>query len=98
MSHYEHENHAAYGFSDAESKSKVLADSAMAGECQHFKPTTVMRKARKEYIALIPFFGGRPTNGSNYWTDSLGHGNSIVSLMFIASKHDLASPVPCETV
>jgi hypothetical protein len=81
MSHFEHVNHQAHGFPAAEHKSAELAEAAAHGECQsealkHSRPDN---KQREELVAFVPFYGGRPSNGSNYWTDSLGHGNSVVN-------------------
>jgi hypothetical protein len=83
MSHFEHVNHLAHGFPVAEFKTALMAQAAARGECNNIKKKKSGRdnifKNRDEYVAFIPFFGGRPTNGSNYFSDSLGHGNSIVS-------------------
>lgn len=75
MSMYEHLNHKAYGFEVAHNKSITLAQHAVAGECSRLKVNR-----NRQYIALIPFYGGLPPNVTkDLSVKSIGQGNSLVS-------------------
>lgn len=75
MSMYEHLNHKKHGFSVAQNKTIALSQAAFAGECDGLQMTK-----SKEYMALIPFYGGRPPGTtSELKVKSIGEGNSLVS-------------------
>ena len=55
MSMYEHHIHRKIGFEAAQRETLTMSKAAMQGECGNLK----IRKT-KEYLALVPFFGGLP--------------------------------------
>lgn len=74
MSMYEHLLHRKFGYEVAQNRTLVLSQSALEGECSNLKI-----RPSKEYLALIPFFGGRPPEVStDLKVKSLGQGNSLV--------------------
>lgn len=77
LSMYEHLLHRKVGYDIAQNKTVILSKSAMKGECGSLKI-----RSSQEYLALIPFFGGRPPNvTANLKVASLGQGNSLVSIL-----------------
>lgn len=75
MSMFEHLNHKKYGFAEAKNKTLVMSRAAFAGECDNL----VISKT-KEYVALVPFFGGLPPGVTkDLAVKSIGQGNSLVS-------------------
>lgn len=97
MSNYEHLNHKAYGFPAAEDKTALMSRAAVRGECAALKgggTSSSSSDKRNEYIAFVPFYSGRPSNGSQYWTDGLGHGNSIVNST-IKAQQGMATICSC---
>ena len=76
LSMYEHLLHKKFGFEVAQNQTLILSQTAMAGECNNLQITP-----RNGYLALIPFFGGRPPNvTSDLKVKSIGMGNSLVSV------------------
>lgn len=74
MSMYEHLNHKKYGFEVANNKTVRLSESAFNGECN-----TLQVSKSKEYMALIPFYGGLPPGvTADLKVGSIGQGNSLV--------------------
>lgn len=74
MSMFEHLNHKKYGFEVAKNKTLIMSKAAVAGECDHLQPSRT-----KEYISLIPFYGGLPPGVTKDLTvKSIGQGNSLV--------------------
>eukprot|EP01036_Dinobryon_divergens_P029394 gene29394-38483_t len=79
LSKFEHENTEKYGFAEAQRKSSLLASSSSTGECaaviagKGSIPSTEL-----DSLAIIPFYGGLPPNGTAHSSDSLGQGNSKV--------------------
>jgi hypothetical protein len=72
---FEHLIHKKYGFEEAKNRTLILSKAALAGECAHLQ---VSRS--KEYLALIPFYGGLPPGVTKDLTvKSIGQGNSLVS-------------------
>jgi hypothetical protein len=75
---FEHLIHKKYGFEEAKNRTLALSKAALAGECPHLQ---VSRS--KEYIALIPFYGGLPPGVTKDLTvKSIGQGNSLVGVVF----------------
>jgi hypothetical protein len=75
MSMFEHLNHKTYGFEIAKNKTLTMSRAAFKGECENL----VISKT-KEYIALIPFYGGLPPGVTkDLKVGSIGQGNSLVS-------------------
>jgi hypothetical protein len=81
LSMYEHLLHRKVGYNIAQNRTLILSQSAMEGECGGLKI-----RPSQEYLAIIPFFGGRPPNvTAELKVHSLGQGNSLVSiLVFVA--------------
>ncbi|KAJ1421707.1 hypothetical protein B484DRAFT_119916, partial [Ochromonadaceae sp. CCMP2298] len=74
MSAYEHHNHKAYGFTVANNKTLLMSRAAFHGECDGLEVSK-----SKEYLALIPFYGGRPPGVTkDLAVKSIGQGNSLV--------------------
>ncbi len=74
MSMYEHFLHKKVGFAIALNKTIVMSQAAFKGECENLHVSE-----RKEYIALIPFYGGLPPNVTkDLSVKSIGQGNSLV--------------------
>lgn len=74
MSYYEHAIHKLKGFEEAQNRTLILSNAAVLGECDNLviNPT-------REYLALIPFYGGLPPNiGADLKVNSIGQGNSLV--------------------
>ena len=72
MSMFEHLNHKKYGFSVAKNKTLILSQNAIKGECENL----VIGKS-KEYIALVPFYGGLPPDvTADLSVKSIGQGYS----------------------
>jgi hypothetical protein len=72
---YEHQIHKTYGFAEAKNKTLILSKAAFKGECENLKISK-----SKEYVALIPFYGGLPPGVTKDLTvKSIGQGNSLVS-------------------
>jgi len=77
MSMFEHLNHKTHGFAVAKNKTLVMSRAAFAGECDNL----VINKS-KDYVALVPFFGGRPPGVTkDLAVKSIGQGNSLVRRM-----------------
>jgi len=77
LSMFEHLNSNKYGFSEAQRKSRILAQSAFEGECGAIVAVN-MSQIDLTSIAIVPFYGGLPPNGTSHLSDSLGQGNSKV--------------------
>lgn len=79
MSMYEHQIHKKYGFAEAKNKTLIMSKAAFKGECENLKISKT-----KEYVALIPFYGGLPPGVTKDLTvKSIGQGNSLVSVCII---------------
>ena len=76
MSMYEHLIHRKHGFDEAQKKTLILSETAIAGECYNLTIND-----SNEYMALIPFYGGLPPNVTKDMSKvhSIGQGNSLVS-------------------
>ena len=75
MSMYEHFLHKKVGFATALNKTITMSQEAFKGECENIQPSD-----RKDYIALIPFYGGLPPNVTkDLSVKSIGQGNSLVT-------------------
>ena len=71
---YEHLLHKKYDFNISKNKTLILSNSAYAGECSGLKLNN-----NREYIAMIPFYGGLPPNVTkDLSVKSIGQGNSLV--------------------
>lgn len=74
MSMYEHLNHKKFGFEVANNKTIKLSLAAFNGEC-----STLQVSKSKEYMALIPFYGGLPPGvTADFKVSSIGQGNSLL--------------------
>jgi hypothetical protein len=77
MSMYEHFVHRKEGFEEAKRRTLILSNAALAGECGNFTAND-----STEFVALIPFYGGRPPNvTADNKVHSLGQGNSLVFII-----------------
>ena len=77
MSMYEHLLHRKHGYEVAQNKTSILSYAALKGECEGLNISSSL-----EYLALIPFYGGRPPNvTSDLKVKSIGQGNSLVRLI-----------------
>jgi hypothetical protein len=75
MSMYEHLVHKKEGHGIAQNKTLILSQTAMKGECDNLNISK-----SKEYLALIPFYGGLPPGvTADMKVKSIGQGNSLVS-------------------
>ena len=84
---FEHLIHKKYGFAEAKNKTLTLSRAAFKGECG----SLVISKS-KEYVALIPFYGGLPPGVTKDLTvGSIGQGNSLVYLYFLFSNCTIMS-------
>ena len=72
---YEHLLHKKSGFQVAKNKTAILSKAAFHGECDKLNISKT-----KEYLTLIPFYGGLPPNVSDDFSKvrSIGQGNSLV--------------------
>jgi hypothetical protein len=78
MSMYEHFLHKKVGFATALNKTITMSQTAFKGECEDMRSSD-----RKEYIALIPFYGGLPPNVTkDLSVKSIGQGNSLVKYFY----------------
>ena len=76
MSMYEHLLHKKKGYEIAQNKTSILSYAALKGECEGLNISSSL-----EYLALIPFYGGRPPNvTTDLKVKSIGQGNSLVRL------------------
>jgi hypothetical protein len=75
MSMFEHLIHKREGFMVARNKTDLMSRAAMNGECEGLKVNPT-----REYLALVPFFGGLPPNVAPDFSavKSIGQGNSLV--------------------
>jgi hypothetical protein len=79
MSMYEHMVHMREGYEIAQNKTSILSNAALKGECEGLNISGSL-----EYLALIPFYGGRPPNvTTDLKVKSIGQGNSLVRLIAI---------------
>jgi hypothetical protein len=77
LSAFEHAIRKTFGFNISEDKSRILALSALQGECQLLDNLLDNSTTR---FAVVPFFSGKPPNiTSNFEVISKGQGNSMVS-------------------
>lgn len=91
MSMFEHLIHKKYGFAEAKNKTLILSKAALAGECTHLQTSKT-----KEYVTLIPFYGGLPPGVTKDLTvKSIGQGNSLVSRRNLSIKHVRHLPSAC---
>lgn len=89
MSMYEHLLHRKVGYDIAQNRTFILSQSAMKGECGSLKI-----RPSQEYLAIIPFYGGRPPNvTAALKVTSLGQGNSLVSIL-----HSFVLPCPVQSI
>ena len=80
MSMFEHLLHRKEGYEKAQNKTSILSSAALKGECEGLNISSSL-----EFLALIPFYGGRPPNvSSDLKVKSIGQGNSLVGLIDIA--------------
>ena len=76
MSMYEHLVHMRESYEVAQNKTSILSYAALKGECEGLNISSSL-----EYLALIPFYGGRPPNvTTDLKVKSIGQGNSLVRL------------------
>ena len=74
MSSYEHLLHRKVGYDVAKNATIVLSKAAIKGECDN-----LVISDTREYLALIPFFGGLPPDVTvDMKVKSIGQGNSLV--------------------
>ena len=75
MSMFEHLLHKKHGFDVAKNQTKVMSEAAFHGECVGLN----ISKTR-QYLALIPFYGGLPPDVTADYSQvkSIGQGNSLV--------------------
>eukprot|EP01036_Dinobryon_divergens_P031463 gene31463-40863_t len=84
MSMFEHLNHKKYNFSVASRKTVVMSRAAFRGECDGLsvalsQPAGLSPRGSREYVALVPFFGGLPPDvTADLAVKSIGQGNSLV--------------------
>jgi hypothetical protein len=93
---YEHQIHKKYGFAEAKNKTLILSKAAFKGECENLHISKT-----KEYVALIPFYGGLPPGVTKDLTvKSIGQGNSLVSPVCLVTQTTLttASSLTCAIV
>ena len=83
LSRFEHLVHRKSGFDDAQRRTLILSETAMAGECGNL---TI--NPSNDFLALIPFYGGLPPNVTKDLTvKSIGQGNSLVIQSFDQNVH-----------
>jgi hypothetical protein len=71
---YEHLLHKKLGFEVAKNLTLSMSEAAFHGECSNLDIS-----ATRDYLAIVPFFGGLPPNvTANLAVKSLGQGNSLV--------------------
>ena len=81
---FEHLNHKKYNFSVASRKTVVMSRAAFRGECDGLsallaRPAGPSPRGSREYVALVPFFGGLPPDvTADLAVKSIGQGNSLV--------------------
>lgn len=75
MSMFEHLLHKKIGFDIAKNQTFKMSEAAFQGECNNLDISNT-----RDYVAIIPFFGGLPPNVTSSLTvKSLGQGNSLVN-------------------
>ena len=91
MSMYEHLVHMRESYEVAQNKTSILSYAALKGECEGLNISSSL-----EYLALIPFYGGRPPNvTTDLKVKSIGQGNSLVRLIvtsLLFSTHVFHAP------
>ena len=75
MSMFEHLLHKKHGFDVAANASQIMSHAAFHGECDNVNISTT-----KQYLVLIPFYGGLPPDVTADFSQvkSIGQGNSLV--------------------
>ena len=85
MSMFEHHLHKKYDLETSRNKTLIMSQAAFHGECDHVKLND-----RREFMAMVPFYGGLPPNvtkaahsrpggkGVSLEVKSLGQGNSLM--------------------